>query len=275
MKTKGQFVLFTLAEFAEWLANTEFTRKVVRIQNHHTWKPRYKDFSGTNHFPVLAGMKKHHMEHNGWADIGQHVTTFPDGTVAICRPFERTPACIYGANAGTICIEHLGNFDKGGDTMTAAHRDCIIQVNALLCKEFRLAANTDAIVYHHWYDLSTGKRNDGAGNNKTCPGEKFFGGNKVADCAAEFIPLVKAALTGGAPKEEAGKLIAFDAPVSRARVAVQNEKLVIRSGPSAAADDVGSLPDGMLLQIYEAKGIWRRIDPAQPYWVSSKFLASA
>lgn len=275
MKTKGQFVLFTLPELAQWLNDTQFARKVTRIQNHHTWKPRYRDFSGTNHFPVLEGMRKFHMENNGWADIGQNLTTFPDGTVAVCRSFERTPACILGANSGAICIEHLGNFDKGGDTMSDAHREAIIQVNALLLKEFKLPVDTNAVVYHHWYDLSTGKRNDGAENNKTCPGEKFFGGNSVESCRTGFLPLVKAAMgkeTPAKPAEGGGGVIRFDAPIASARVASRDDTLTVRTAPKSSGDEVGALPDGLLIQIYEAQGIWRRIDPTKPYWVSSKFL---
>jgi hypothetical protein len=181
MKTKGQFILLSVAEFKEWLGNSHFSRDIWRVQNHHTAAPRYRDFDGSNHFPLLEGMKKWHVQHNGWADIGQNITTFPDGTLAICRSFEKVPACILGQNAGSVCIENLGNFDTGKDRMTPAHRESIIQVNALLCRKFDVPVTTDGIVYHHWFDLGTGKRNNGNGSNvKTCPGTGFFGTEMAA-----------------------------------------------------------------------------------------------
>jgi hypothetical protein len=266
MKTKGQFILFTVSEFADWLSNSSFSREIWRIQNHHTLKPSYSDFDGSNHFPLLQGMKRYHVDHNGWADIGQNLTTFPDGTIALCRSFEKVPACIYGANAGSICMEHLGNFDRSRDTMTPAQKDAVIQLNALLCREFRLKVNTEAIVYHHWYDLSTGKRNNGIRNNKSCPGTAFFGGNKVEDCKSHFLPLVSTAL---------GQLEAAPPaviPLGALKV-IAPSGLTIRSAPRVSGAPLGSLTNGAIIQIFQAEGIWRRIDPTQQKWVSSKFLS--
>ncbi|MFL5542226.1 MAG: N-acetylmuramoyl-L-alanine amidase [Longimicrobiaceae bacterium] len=262
MKTKGQFILFeTLAELAHFLEKP-IQRKVSKIQNHHTLIPSYEDFTGSNHFARLEAIKAAHLE-RGFSDIGENLTTFPDGTVAVCRSFELDPACAKGANTGSVCIENLGNFDKGRDVMTAAQRDCIVQVNALLCHRFKLAVNTESILYHHWFDLKTGKRTDGAGITKSCPGTNFFGGNTVADCKANFLPLVSAALA------------AIEAPpVPVASVASPDGVLAVRSGPRATAAKVGSLPNGTVVHIHEAKGIWRRLDPVEARWVSSRFLVA-
>ena len=62
-------------------------------------------------------MKAYHVTYNGWNDIGQHFTIFPDGLILTGRSLEKSPACIYGQNANAICIENLGNFDLGGDQM--------------------------------------------------------------------------------------------------------------------------------------------------------------
>jgi hypothetical protein len=269
MKTKGQFILLTVDEFKQWLGNTQFSREIWRVQNHHTLAPRYTDFDGSNHFPLLEGMKSWHVQHNGWADIGQNITTFPDGTLAICRSFEKVPACILGQNAGAICIENLGNFDAGKDKMTPAQRDAIIQVNALLCREFKLAVNTDTIVYHHWFDLSTGKRNNGNGSNvKTCPGTTFFGGNRVEDCKANFLPLIAAALDGHIAAPPAV------IPLGKLKV-VSSDGLTVRGAPKVSGSPLGTLPNGSIVQIFQAEGIWRKIDPVEQRWVSSKFLAPA
>lgn len=265
MKTKGQFILFSVNEFAQWLANTEFERKVIRIQNHHTWKPRYSDFDGSNYFSLLADMKSWHVNHNGWADIGQHLTIFPDGMVAICRPFEKTPACIYGANSGCVCIESLGNFDKGGDKMTEAQRSAIIRVNALLCKEFRLQANDSDIVYHHWYNLDTGVRNDGTKNNKSCPGTAFFGGNKVQHARAGFLPLVALELAS----------ITGKTPVPVFKVLSPDGVLSVRGAPARTGPELTRLGNGETVRVFELRGNWRRIDADEQRWVSSKFLVPA
>lgn len=265
MKTKGQFILFSVDEFAQWLANTEFERKIIRIQNHHTWKPSYASFDGGNHFKLLADMKAWHVNHNGWADIGQNLTIFPDGTVAVCRSFERTPACIFGANSGCICIESVGNFDKGGDKMTDAQRQAIVRVNALLCKEFKLTPNSDDIVYHHWYNLDNGDRNNGTKNNKSCPGTAFFGGNKVAHAEANFLPLVAV---------ELGRIAGAQA-VPVFKVMSPDGVLSVRATPKGSGTELTRLSNGDTVKVFEIRGLWRRIDADEQRWVSSKFLVPA
>lgn len=272
MKTKGQYLLFNLAEFAEWLATRQFARSVVRIQNHHTWKPRYADFKGENHFQLLEGMYNYHVHTNGWANIGQNLTTFPDGLVAVCRPFDATPACIVGANTGSICIEHLGDFDSGRDTMSAAHAHCAVRVNALLCEEFGLTPNSNSIVYHHWYNLGTGERNNGTKNNKSCPGTAFFGGNKVADCEANFIPKVLADLSTVAGAAGGGAMPLV--PLRRGRVASPDGILSVRNAPKASAKKLGELTNGNDVDIFETDGNWCRIDPAAARWIHGGYVVA-
>lgn len=272
MKSKGQYLLMNPAEFADWLVHHEFDRTISRIQNHHTWKPSYQQFKGGNHFDLLDGMYNHHVHANGWQNIGQNLTTFPDGMIAVCRPFESAPACIYGANKGAICIEHLGDFDSGRDAMTPAHAECIVRTNALLCREFGLTPGTDTIVYHHWYDLGTGKRNDGSGNNKSCPGTAFFGGNKVNDCLLHFIPLVMAdmnVLAGGA-----GGGGALAAALRKGRVASPDGVLSIRSGPARDKKKLGELKNGEVIDVFEVDGKWCRIDARLSRWVHGGYLVS-
>lgn len=264
MKTKGQFTLFeTIDEFAAFLEKT-VNRDIKHVLEHHTAEPSYSDFSGTNHFALLEGMKAFHTK-SGFGGIAQNLTTFPDGTVAVCRPLDERPACTKGANTGGVCIENVGNFDKNANQMTDAQRHTIVQVTALLCRRFKIPVDTDHILYHHWFNLKTGERNDGAGGNKSCPGSNFFGGNKVANCKANFIPLVSAALQQ------------LSGPIAIPIATVQSPDgvLTIRSGPAASTTQLGQLANGTVVQIHEAKGIWRRIDPVQQRWVSSKFLISS
>jgi hypothetical protein len=198
MQQQGKFILFTLAEFAEWLKQKQVTRQICLVQNHHTYSPGYQDFKPGSHFMLLKNMEAYHMAPKpkgaGMAEIAQNLTIFPDGVIAICRDMDKAPAGIFGANSNGICIENIGNFDAGHDVMTEVQKDAIIRVNALLCLKFDLPVDTDHIVYHHWYDLDTGKRTNGTGNVKTCPGTAFFGGNTVLSAYANFLPLVQDAM---------------------------------------------------------------------------------
>jgi len=189
VKYNGQFLLGTRKEFAEYLQRTEFAREIELIQNHHTYIPSYKHFKGDNHFELLKGMGRAHIE-RGFSMIAQNITTFPDGLIAICRPIDSVPAGIKGANGRGICIEHLGCFDVGADKMSDVHRETIVAVNKLLCSKFNLVPHEFSIVYHHWYDLQTGKRTGGHGQTKSCPGTAFFGGNTVVDACRKFVPLI-------------------------------------------------------------------------------------
>jgi hypothetical protein len=197
MEQQGKFLLLSLEEFTVWLDGLRLVRKIKVIQNHHTWLPDYKVFNNRNddkHFVLLRAMERSHKE-RGFSEIAQNITTFPDGSIAICRNLENIPAGIKGANMNGICIEHVGNFDIGKDVMHDNHKKTIVAVNALLCEKFKIPVGTDCIVYHRWYDLNSGKRiNDAEGTTKSCPGSNFFGGNTLFACEQNFIPLIEEVL---------------------------------------------------------------------------------
>lgn len=189
MIEKNGIVLLEKAEFRSWLKKQVVHRSIKLIQNHHTYIPGYAHFNDNNHFERIQAMKNYHVNNNGWSDIAQNITSFPDGTIAICRPLSKTPAGIKGQNSNGICIEHLGNFNIGGDEMTSEHKESIVHMNAVLCEKFGLTPSIESVVYHHWYDLITGTRKDGKGTTKTCPGTNFFNGNKVEDAKKIFHPI--------------------------------------------------------------------------------------
>ena len=192
MQVKGKFVLLEPSEFNSWLNMQSTPRKIKLIQQHHTYIPAYKHFKGNNHFELCESMERSHLE-RGFAEIGQHFTTFPDGKIMICRDLDKIPAGIKGANSFGICIENLGNFNEGGDTMNPAQRATIISLTKALLSKFNLSANDQSVVYHHWYDLTLGKRitKEGTGSTKSCPGTAFFGGNTVADFNSNLLPLLR------------------------------------------------------------------------------------
>jgi LysM repeat protein len=198
---EGQFVLMTREEFQDWIFNQKFTRKVGKIQQHHTFQPSYEQFNGTNHFSMLKGMKEYHVTGMGWSDISQHLTTFPDGKVAVGRSFNIAPEGSFGLQnetamhrieADSIAIENVGNFDK--NKMTKEQKETITAVTALLMLKYGLSPSVDTITYHHWWDINTGEKvlDKSSGHAvKTCPGTEFFGGNSTADAKKSFYPLVE------------------------------------------------------------------------------------
>jgi hypothetical protein len=266
MTTKFGFTKFSIDEFEKWLDNLRVARTILTVQEHHTFSPNYALFNGANHFDLQNGMKNHHVNHNGWSDIGQHFTTFPDGSIVTGRSMEQSPACIYGQNANAVCIENLGDFDKGKDAMTSAHKQTIIRITAKLCSKYNLEVNTNSIVYHHWFNLATGERNDGTKNNKSCPGTNFFGGNKVTDCVTNFLPLVKKQLQGGVITTTTDNVLKY--------VCVTATTLNIRTaadGASPKAKDREAATMGAVLRVYKEKDGWYKISGSKQHWVNARF----
>lgn len=184
--------ILTEDNFYNFLRKNRPCRKITAIHNHHTWKPRYNNFTGKNHQQLNQAMRNYHVNTLKWLDIGHHFTTFRDGKAISGRTLEKNPACIKYNNKGAICLEHLGNFDYGGDQMSHDHENIIIAINAMLAHFFKLPVDTDHILYHHWFDMSTGKRTNGnSGSVKSCPGNNFFGGNKIEDCRTNFLPRIR------------------------------------------------------------------------------------
>ncbi|GAA3592117.1 N-acetylmuramoyl-L-alanine amidase [Flavivirga amylovorans] len=265
MEQRFGFNKMAINEFESWLLEFKIARTVLSIQEHHTWLPSYSMFNGANHFELQKGMRNHHMNKNGWSDIGQHLTIFPDGEILTGRSFERSPACIYGQNSNAFCIENLGDFDAGKDEMTNEQRTSIIKVTAILCKKFGLQINMNSIVYHHWFKLDTGERNNGNGGNKSCPGTNFFGGNKPDDCETNFIPEVTLAYN---------ELFELSANTSVLRfVCVNSESLNVRSAPHYKKSLARSpLSRGIVVRVFEiAENGWLKISSKKDHWVSGKF----
>ncbi|MCP9768950.1 amidase [Lacihabitans sp. LS3-19] len=265
METKYGFTKMSVQEFENWINNTRVARTIIYLQQHHTFSPNYHNFTGSNHFELQKAMKDYHVGTNGWMDIGQHFSIFPDGEIVTGRSLENTPACIYGNNSNAICIENVGDFDQNMDQMTQAQKDSIVKVSAAICKKFSIPINTDKIVYHHWFHLSTGARNNGTGGNKSCPGTAFFGGNKVGDCQSNFLPLVYQALLGATSPP---------IPAVLKYAVVTADSLNIRTQAdyrSAKANDRDAATLGSILRVYEELNNWYRISSSQQHWVSARY----
>ncbi|WP_340032468.1 peptidoglycan recognition family protein [Paenibacillus sp. FSL K6-1122] len=205
MIQKGNFLLLDIVEFRPWLQKQKITRSIDRLQVHHTASPNYttrqllNGFAKQDIWKCLEGMRTYHLS-QGWSGTGQNITVTESGQIAISldRDLNKTPAGIAGSNTGAICIEIIGNFDKGGDTMTDNQKQSVIHLYACLAEKLNLSINTDTVVYHAWYASKTGTRLSDfipGKSSKTCPGTAFWGdGNTVAAAKKNFLPQIKTEL---------------------------------------------------------------------------------
>ena len=187
----------TIDEFESWIKTVNVSRYISILQIHHTFSPSYSQFTGSNHFSLQQGMKSYHVNSCGYIDIAQNLTTFPDGTIMTGRSLSTTPATCVGANTNGIGVEHVGNFDKGGDTMTAAQKNTIVRIYAAMCKRFGISPE-NGIRYHGWYTASGTYLGNyiSSRSAKSCPGTAFFGGNTRASYDKNLKPLIQAAMNG-------------------------------------------------------------------------------
>ncbi|WP_458123341.1 N-acetylmuramoyl-L-alanine amidase [Paenibacillus sp. Z3-2] len=201
MISKGNFLLLESSEFKGWLDKQKITRSIDKLQVHHTVAPNYTTRQVVNGvakqdvWKCLEGMRTFHLS-QGWSGTGQNITVLEDGRIAISldRDLNKTPAGIKGANTGALCIEIIGNFDQGGDTMTAIQKQAVIHLYACLALKLNIPIDTSHIVYHAWYTASgawIGDYKKGQ-SSKTCPGTNFFRkGNTKTAAEKSFIPAIK------------------------------------------------------------------------------------
>lgn len=142
----------------EWLKMHRPERILSQWHIHHTWDPSYADFNGGNHAELQKEMWKLHVRGNGWDDIAQHFTLFPDGLWMLGRDVEKDPASIRGWNRGALAVEMVGNFDEGEDPMTPLQTEAILKMSRFMQNEWRL------VVHFHRDHPEAGK---------TCPGSSI------------------------------------------------------------------------------------------------------
>lgn len=57
---------------------------------------------------TVQAVRKYHVEHNGWKDIGYHYLVYLDGSIHAGRPIDQVGAHCKGHNTGTIGICYVG-----------------------------------------------------------------------------------------------------------------------------------------------------------------------
>ena len=206
MKTKYGFTMLeTQAEIINYIQEVSISRVINGIQVHHTWAPAYANFykadgSTEDELTRQNSMKSYHINTNGWDDIAQQFTVFPNGKVVTGRDINETPIGIKGWNTNKICIEIYGNFDKDVDIMTDEQTKAVLTLYGELLKRLGLTPSSNTLRYHAWFTSGGTYLGDysASSSGKTCPGSNFFGaGNTMAAFEASFLPAVKKYIEDG------------------------------------------------------------------------------
>lgn len=273
MKTAYGFIRFdTHDEFKNWLKNKSVTRKVTRLQVHHTGSPSYSNFYKSNgtHEDELTrqnNMKSFHVNSRGMSDIAQHFTVFPNGRIVTGRSLNSNPAGITGWNSNAICVEIYGNFDKGCDIMTTAQREAVIMLYGELCKKFKLTPSTSTIRPHAWFTSGGTYLGDyiAGRSRKTCPGTNFMGFGNRTDGFKKFIALVANYVNGKSTSS------ATSTPTTTSSIyRVNTDSLNIRKGPGTSYAIVGTVKKGEAYTITNISGSWGKLKSGAG-WISLKY----
>ncbi len=240
------FRCLTIAEAEMQIAACVPLRVIKAIDTHHTYIPRRQDWRGEK---TVAAMHWFHtapprwVERNGqrvniggqgWADIGQHWSIGPDGTIWTGRDLRQVPCSQTGFNTGALMYEIVGNFCRPGepgtlgpyDTLDGPQLEAAIALSAAVLARFKLPLS--AVRFHRQLHLP------GRPAPKTCPGltvdyDWFAGlvedrawarwqydapGGKAFDPVAEF----DAADAEGSGEPEPEQMLAFLADTGSAVV---------------------------------------------------------
>ena len=257
--TKYGFTKMTPAEFKTWI-HKQGNYKYTGLQVHHTWMPDYSCFykADGKHEDELTrqyNTQQYHKKTNGWGDIAQHFTIFPNGAIVTGRKLSNTTAIgIKGWNSNKICIEIYGNFDKGKDVMTKEQKDAVITVYGELCKKFKITPSISTIRCHAWFTSGGTYLGDynKSKSAKTCPGTNFMGfGNSKAAIRDNFIPLIQNYISG-----KTTTTVKDPVACGVYRVKSPDGVLNIRKGPGASYDKVGQVKNGEAYTITKINGSW-------------------
>ena len=265
MKTQYGFTEFeSFDEFKNWLNKQQVKRSVTKLQVHHMAAPSYANWSTDIALRRQNNIKHFHMNTNGFSDIGQHFSIFPDGHIVTGRSLEKDPAGITGFNTNAICCEIYGNFDKGVDTMNAVQKETVIAFYGLLCEKFKITPSSSTIRYHAWFDAKGNYLGDyvKGKSTKTCPGTNFFGGNTMVAFKNNFLPEIQKYLKGVSTSGNSQ-------PVDY-MVKVTTDILNVRSGAGTNYKKVGCVRKGEIFTIVEVKNDWGKLKSGAG-WISLKY----
>ena len=264
-ETRYGFTKMSVNEFKSWLQK-QGNYNYTGIQIHHTASPSYKHFykaNGTHEDELTRqnNMKSYHVNTNGWDDIAQHFTIFPNGKIVTGRSLANTTAIgIRGWNYNKICIEIYGNFDHGQDVMTNEQKQAVIAVYGELCKKFNITPSISTIRCHAWFTsggsyLGTYVPGRSA---KTCPGTNFMGfGNSKEAIEKNFIPLVRNYINSGSTTSTPTQT---STPTNTNYIVrVNTDSLNVRKGPGVSYSVCGELGKGEAYTIVQTQNGWGKL----------------
>ena len=263
-ETRYGFTKMSVNEFKGWLQK-QGNYNYTGIQIHHTAAPSYANFykaNGTHEDELTRqnNMKSYHVNTNGWDDIAQHFTIFPNGKIVTGRSLANTTAIgIRGWNYNKICIEIYGNFDHGQDVMTNEQKQAVIAVYGELCKKFNITPSISTIRCHAWFTsggsyLGTYVPGRSA---KTCPGTNFMGfGNSKEAIEKNFIPLVRNYINSGSTATPTQMSTPSN---TNYIVKVNTDSLNVRKGPGVSYSVCGELGRGEAYTIVQTQNGWGKL----------------
>ncbi len=172
----GAIERVTLEQFSYLLRN-DWRRQITSVHVHHTWKPRVAQWEGLK---TVEGIRRYHVGTRRWADIAQHLTIGPDGTLWTGRHLDRAPASAGGHNgtgqSGPFMIEIIGDFDFAQDSFSAVQAQSAYRCIASICTAFSLAVSD--VRFHREFNA-----------DKSCPGTSLSLGEFRAEVAAEMAKI--------------------------------------------------------------------------------------
>ena len=118
------FIPLTLDQFLETLSKFPFTRQINVVHMHHTFRPNHAQYRG---LATIEAMFEFHTKERKFADIAQHISIAPDGTIFTGRNWNNPPASAIGHNGnsefGPFMFETIGDFDIGNDPFEDPQRE--------------------------------------------------------------------------------------------------------------------------------------------------------
>jgi N-acetyl-anhydromuramyl-L-alanine amidase AmpD len=113
---------------------------------------------------TAAAIRKYHVEHNGWRDIGYHYVIRKDGTVEPGRPLTQLGAHTEGANDTIgICVTGDGDHEDWTDAQKASF--CVLAADRL----HALGLDVRVLCGHREAPAKFGAKP----THKTCPGTRI------------------------------------------------------------------------------------------------------
>ena len=174
-----RFRALSLEGFLDETAAFDWRRRIWRIDMHHTFRPDHARWRAIGSRACVEGMWRSHVVERGFADIAQHVSIMPDGSIWTGRDWNRTPASIgFGMNRGVFMLEAVGNFDVGCDALEGAQRRSVIAVIRGIQRRFGLP--TAALLFHREVPQT----------EKTCPGTSVCKAEILAEVRAARLPAI-------------------------------------------------------------------------------------